>query len=78
MAENPRFTDEAIEELTFPDKDKIPCTHCHWRAEDRPAFHFSGACLGVCQIYSVKPYGIIWGGDECPYFLSDSEYSNEE
>ena len=32
-----------------------------------------GACLSGCQVFGYKPIGILFGGDDCDYYLSENE-----
>ncbi len=66
---NPRFQDEALGTLRQPDIHRIYCRTCTWREEDRMDGKIRGATLGVCQVYSVKPYDILWKGVRCPYYV---------
>ncbi|MCD8397547.1 MAG: hypothetical protein LUD12_10290 [Lachnospiraceae bacterium] len=70
---NPRFTDEAIGALRQPDIDKINCKDCLLRAKDRLDGKIKGATLSVCEVYEIKPHGILWQNDDCPYYIDDKD-----
>ena len=75
MPKNPRFTDAAIEPLTFPDVNKIKCRDCMLREKDRPmnGWTIYGATLSMCDAFGDKPYEIAFNNEDCPYYISDSE-----
>ena len=71
---NPRFEDDAIAPLRFPDPKKIPCGDCMLRAKDRTfdkGTVFEGATLAVCDAFSLKPSFIINDGEDCPYYIKE-------
>jgi hypothetical protein len=68
---NPRFEDEAVGAWEFPDKNKVKCKDCMLAAKDRKAggTTISGATLGTCEAFEVKPPSIILRGADCPYYI---------
>lgn len=77
MGENPRFKDEALGALRQPDIEKIWCRDCIWREQDRMNGDIEGATLAICQVYSMKPYDILWKNVQCPYYLSENDEEDE-
>ncbi len=73
MKKNPRFTDEAFGPLREPDIDQIVCMDSVWRADDQFDGKVKGAIIGICKVYSNKPYGITWNNDPCPYYASEDD-----
>lgn len=70
---NPRFEDDALGTMRQPDEKKIACKDCVWREPDRLNGKINGATLALCRVYTMKPDGILWNNDECPYYVDDSE-----
>lgn len=62
------------EELVWvqPDPEKIQCSKCMLRAQDRLNGEINGATLGICEAYDFKPYEILFHGEDCPYFINES------
>ncbi len=61
----------------IPDINKIECRDCTWRSEDVPEVGIVGATMGKCMVYDIKPYGIIWLGEHCPYHVKESDVNDE-
>ncbi len=72
---NPRFEDSALGALARPDITKLMCRTCVWRAADRFDGQIKGATLSVCGVYNIKPDGIIFRYDKCPYFVEGERVS---
>lgn len=62
--------------MKSPDLDKIRCKDCAWRAEDRVfsgGTVLKGATLGICKVMGTKPYGVLWHGEDCSYYLKEEK-----
>ena len=70
---NPRFEDEAIAPLRFPEAKKILCKDCMLREPDRNShgIFVEGATLGTCQVGWIKPNCILYDGEDCPYYIPE-------
>lgn len=77
MKENPRFKDENVYALRFPEKDQVVCKDCVFRAKDIADGEVSGAVLGCCEAYEIKPPSILLDGKDCIYYLSENEDTEE-
>ena len=70
---NPRFTDEALAPLRFPDEKKIKCRDCMLREKDRQmgSTKIYGATLGMCDAFGDKPHFILFENETCPYYIKE-------
>lgn len=53
------------------DVKKIECKDCVFREKDRAGGKIKGAILSVCSCFESKPEEILWGKDECPYYIGE-------
>lgn len=72
-----RWDDEKLSWVQ-PDPKKIRCSKCMLRAKDRLDGKINGATLGLCDAYDFKPSGILFDGDECPYFIDEDTPDDDE
>lgn len=74
------FDDEC--DYVRPDPEKSNCKGCEWRAPDCISKNGAityGSTIGKCDIYGIlKPSGIIWGREECPYYLKEQTKKEPE
>ena len=65
--------------VTSPNDDEIVCKDCIYRLKDRKAGDtvIHGASLGECDVFKIKPVPILMDGEECPYYLSETECNAE-
>lgn len=71
---NPRFEKcDDIGPLAMPDTKKIKCVTCTLREADRKIgdMDILGASLGICDAFKVKPQEILFGNEECPYYVDE-------
>ena len=68
----PRWEDE---EMVWeqPDIHKIRCATCFLREPDRKGLGVKGATLGCCAAYPIKPNGVLWHNEDCPYYIDENE-----
>lgn len=75
---NPRFEDEDVAPLRFPDIKKIPCRDCRFRLEDRLNGKIKGATLGICDKFFNKPSNVLWKNEDCEEWESEDEDFEDE
>ena len=71
---NPRFEDDALAPLLFPDADKIPCKNCTLREKDHVLSKgtvLKGATYSMCEAFDDKPDFILFDGEDCPYHIPE-------
>lgn len=79
---NPRFEDDEWE-VRHPDPEKVKCKDCFLREPDREVTEdctIKGCILGICKVFTAtnpKPYGILWNGESCPYYIDENEDDEE-
>ena len=70
----PKWYDEDWS-ANHPDPKKIVCKDCFHREPDRNlgGTVIKGCTLATCGAFASKPTGILFDGDECPYYLDEKE-----
>ena len=74
MPKKPRWADEEWK-WEFPDPNEVVCKDCVFREPDAKAGKtlIDGATKSMCEVYNLKPHGILFHGEDCDYYMSEDE-----